>query len=112
VTFPAKLATAIDDVTIEVPRAGRFTRDEVECLGARFHSPSPLVVVEVPLAPDGVGETAWLCGTCSDNLAVLQALLREYDGNVEWPVRREFGNAVRALALKGWEDYVGRRTDG
>lgn len=102
-TFPEKLATALDEAGI-TPETGSFAR-ETDCEGARFHSPNPLVLCDVPLAPDGQGPTALLCGTCADNLAVLQSLLMRLDGEVEWPVRREFGNLVRALALRGWEDY-------
>lgn len=74
-----------------------------ECEGAKFHSPKPLMVHERTLAPSGAGETAWLCATCCDNLSVLQHLLVEHDGDLPWAVRREFGNLVRALALRGWK---------
>lgn len=102
-TFPERLATALDEAGI-TPETGSFAR-ETDCEGARFHSPNPLVIREVCLAPDNEGVSALLCGTCADNLAVLQSLLLRHDGDVEWPVRREFGNLVRALALRGWEDY-------
>lgn len=102
-TFPERLASALEQAGI-VPTTGSFARDS-DCVGARFHSPNPLVVREVALGPDGEGPIALLCGTCADNLAVLQSLLLRFDGEVEWPVRREFGNLIRALALRGWEDY-------
>ena len=108
-TFPDKIASALDEAGVDVPREGWFSR-EVECSGARFHSPTPLVVRDVWLSPDGnKGASALLCGTCADNLSVLQDLLVKHDGDLPWPVRREFGNMIRALALKGWEDYRARR---
>lgn len=107
-TFPERLAAAVDAAGLVVPESGWFSR-EMECQGARFHSPNPLVVRHVHLAPDGHGETAVLCGNCADNLGVLKALLLRQDGKVDWPVRREFGNLIRALALRGWEDYLSRR---
>lgn len=107
--FPERIASALDESEITVPKQGWFAR-ESECVGARFHSPTPLVLRDVWLSPDeGAGESVLLCGTCADNLGVLQALLVKHDGEVPWPVRREFGNLVRALALRGWEDYVSRR---
>lgn len=109
-TFPEKLASALDVAGITAPSDGWFARED-ECEGARFHSPNPLVLREVFLSPDGQGPKACLCATCADNLAVLQALLLQTDGDVVWPVRREFGNLIRALALKGWEDYR-TRVDG
>jgi len=109
-TFPEKLASALDVAGVSPPEGGWFARED-ECEGARFHSPNPLVLRDVPLAPDGVGARARLCATCADNLSVLKGLLRQADGDVAWPVRREFGNLIRALALRGWEDYKAR-TDG
>lgn len=76
---------------------------EGECEGAKFHSPTPLILHEVALAPSGAGTTALLCATCCDNLRVLQHLLTTNAGDVPWVVRREFGNMIRALALRGWQ---------
>lgn len=107
-TFPAKVAEALDTIGLDVPAEGWFARQH-ECTGARFHSPNPLVIRDIWISPDGNrGESALLCGTCADNLGVLMALLQQYDGDVPWPVRREFGNQIRALAMRGWEDYKAR----
>lgn len=66
------------------------------CMGAKHHSPRPLLLHEVDL-PNG--EHAMLCGTCKDNLATLVYLLRLHrDGMMPWTARREFGNQIRALA--------------
>jgi hypothetical protein len=110
-TFPEKLATAVSVAGLVAPDGGWFAIVD-ECEGARFHSPNPLVLRKVFLAPDGTGITANVCGTCADNLTVLQRLLVKCDGDVDWPVRREFGNLVRALAQKGWEDYQSRMGHG
>jgi len=61
-------------------------------------------VREVELSPAGGGSAAMLCGTCADNLAVLQHLLNQHDGALSWPVRRSFGNLIRALAERGWTE--------
>jgi len=78
------------------------------CDGARFHSPTPLFVQDVCLvSPDwGVipanAPRALLCGTCRDNLAVLQQMMAVAKGGLPWTVRREWGNDIRALAQRGW----------
>lgn len=88
--------------------------DEAVCEGSKFHSPTPLFVDPfVTLIP-----TQWsaqasaqlsprvaLCGTCKDNLAILQQIMLACGGEVPWQVRREFGNSIRALADKGWRLY-------
>ena len=65
------------------------------CKGAQHHSPRPILLHEVALTD---GRSVMLCGTCRDNLATLTHLLRSTSGQVPWGVRREFGNAIRALA--------------
>lgn len=92
------------------PERGWYATD-VECEGAKFHSPTPLTVEDVFLCPDTNGPTATLCPTCAANLRVLTSLLVKTSGDLPWPVRREFGNQLRALAEKGWEWYV-RSTSG
>lgn len=79
------------------------------CEGAKFHSPTPLIVRRLPLWPgmasievDGV----WLCGTCADNLAIYQHLLLQESGKIDWEVRREFGNLIRAIGQRSWEQYI------
>lgn len=69
---------------------------DVQCEGSVHHSPTPLVVKQVML-PDG-HTFVWLCGTCADNLSVLLWLMESAEGVLPWPVRREFGNRIRALA--------------
>lgn len=91
---------------------GTLNTDD-RCEGAKFHSPNPLLVIEVPIVdPDWpgattVGPTAWICRTCFDNLRVYRHLLGECDGQLAWPIRREFGNQIRALGDKGWQEHVG-----
>lgn len=105
--LPTALAAHLDDTEEELDLPGVVARDD-ECCGAKFHSPSPLVLREVELNPwGGPSETALLCGTCADNLSLLQALLGAAEGELDWPVRRDFGNLVRALALRGWNLHVG-----
>lgn len=72
---------------------GQVSTTPCPCEGAKFHSPTPLLVHDVEL-PDG--GTAKLCGSCRDNLAVLLALLAD-DPALAWNVRREFGNKLRSL---------------
>jgi hypothetical protein len=43
-------------------------------------------------------EIVYLCGTCTDNVKVLLALLRARGGDVPWTVKRCFGNLVRGVA--------------
>lgn len=66
-----------------------------ECQGSKFHSPRPMVVHPFPM-PQTPGEKIYLCGTCSDNVRLLLAL--QAQGEVPWPVKRCFGNLVRAVA--------------
>ena len=68
---------------------------DAACQGAKHHSPRPLLLREVAL-PDG--RNALLCGTCADNLETLVHLLRTAHGPLPWPLKREFGNQIRALA--------------
>lgn len=87
--------------------------DDAECEGSKFHSPTPLFVAPVALIPAEWSARAnaqfsprvVLCGTCRDNLAILQQILLATDGDIPWQVRREFGNTIRALADKGWRLY-------
>lgn len=104
---PPHIAEALQDRRLGASL--RLAEDDV-CIGAKFHSPSPLVLREVDLVPWSkkiTGETVWLCGTCADNLAALQHIIKTNDGNVPWETRREFGNQVRALGLRGWNIYAG-----
>jgi hypothetical protein len=75
---------------------GLPTGTERTCEGAKFHSPTPILLHAVSLAD---GRSAHLCGVCRDNLTVLLAL-----GEVDWETKREFGNKLRRLTEK--------RTDG
>lgn len=88
--------------------------DTATCEGAKFHSPTPMFTHDVPLIPaewDAAisamhSPRAYLCGVCRDKLLILQQILAAHDGKVPWEVRREFGNEVRALALRGWDKYT------
>lgn len=77
-----------------------ITTDQATCQGSKHHSPQPLLVNEVLLAN---GESVLLCGTCEDNLLVLQRLLDAHNGSLPWPVRRCFGNIIRAIAESTWQ---------
>lgn len=65
-----------------------------DCVGAKFHSPRPLMTYEVHTENCG---TVRLCGTCRDNLRLLEKLRDEGDDELPWPVLREFGNLIREL---------------
>ena len=82
------------------------------CEGSKFHTPTPMFVDAVPLVPLSwcpslslQNETVWLCGVCRDNLSILQQIWISLDGDVPWLVRREFGNAIRALAQQAWAKH-------
>lgn len=64
------------------------------CVGARFHSPSPLVTRRHEELSD-----VWLCPTCTENLACFVHLARA-GVSLDWPVLREFGNLIRALGQR------------
>ena len=102
------------EVTWSLPGA-----DDQKCEGAVFHSPRPLFVKSTPLVlsewwPEdwfiGGRPDAWLCGTCRDNLSILLQMLHHTDGELRWEVRREFGNDLRALAMKGWAWFAEHRS--
>lgn len=85
---------------------------EQVCEGARHHSPTPLLVTHIDLAEEFGSTTqakAWLCGTCHDNLRVYQHLLEAHEGVLDWGVRREFGNLIRALGDDGWRAHLEAR---
>lgn len=81
--------------------SGDLSYDRV-CEGAKFHSPNPLVLHTVSV---GTKELL-LCGTCRANLEVLRHLLAHNGGELDWPVRREFGNQIRAIAETEWKKNV------
>jgi hypothetical protein len=92
-TFPNAIKAALRDVDPNT-LPGRPTTDGQVCAGAKFHSPTPLVLHEVEIN----GQPVQLCGTCRSNLGVLRALLTRH-GELPWPVRREFGNRLRELLI-------------
>lgn len=94
--------------------------DDSPCEGARHHSPRPLFTVHSPLvrrewwpefrsAGFVMAPKASLCGTCRDNLDILLQMLHHADGDLDWEIRREFGNNIRALAKRGWEWFEAHR---
>lgn len=103
------------------PRIREFIRTEglavpgsdAACEGAQFHSPRPLVTRLVRLVPEDWGvpgsPEVYLCGTCAANLRVLTEMLHATDGELAWPIRREFGNDLRALGMQAWEWYAEAR---
>jgi hypothetical protein len=83
------------------------------CEGAKHHSPRPLIVHEFEVRRDGlrvieaiedVPDSVWLCATCADNVRVALALFASHGGALPWEARREFGNLVRAIAQKPYEE--------
>lgn len=75
---------------------GQRYATEWRCEGALHHSPNPLVLHMVDLG----SEEVMLCGTCRDNFATLREITDAYDGKPPWPLRREFGNLIRALVTR------------
>jgi len=111
--FPATVAGALQDLGGNEVLSG-IVSTEADCEGAKFHSPTPLLIRKVTLVPtswvDGVIlETVWLCGVCADNLEVLLYLLQSKEGELPWGIKREFGNLIRALAMRSWERYQAYR---
>lgn len=95
--FPRQVASALEDTDTTV-LPGTLAL-ESRCQGAKFHSPNPLVLHRVTIG----SEEVLLCGTCQTNLEVLRHLLVHNEGELDWPVRREFGNQIRALAEREWQ---------
>jgi hypothetical protein len=91
--LPSAIAEALADVELSA-LPGRPADNGHECAGAKFHSPSPLLLHRVDLG----GRYVLLCGTCRSNLAVLSALL-DHHRELAWPVRRSFGNRLRELLI-------------
>jgi hypothetical protein len=86
-----------------------------ECIGSKYHSPTPLKTVEVYLSqvvpeivhgitPDADKDevSVWLCRTCADNLRVYALLMVATQGGLAWVIRREFGNRIRDLGQQAW----------
>lgn len=96
--------------------------DDEQCEGAEYHSPRPLAVIDTTLVrrdwwPEDHPHAVWasaprayLCGTCATNVDILLQMLHATDGMLDWRVRREFGNKIRALAATGWVWYVSHAT--
>lgn len=93
-----------------LPLPGVLAETDGPCQGARFHSPRPLIVREYLVRDNSLVEVTsvvapsdavWLCATCASNVEVLVTLLRLH-GALPWSARREFGNAVRSIAERGW----------
>jgi hypothetical protein len=101
------------DVTWRLPG-----EDGQTCEGAAHHSPTPLFTKWTSLVlrswwPEDatypwwdMGPHADLCGTCRDNLNILLQMLHATEGHLDWEIRREFGNRLRALAERGWEWFA------
>ena len=88
------IAAALDEHRVGGPKT--WTRP---CQGSKFHSPTPLLTQRIKVGPTEVH----LCGVCQDNLQVFVALMKATDGDLDWVVRREFGNMLRALGMKAWK---------
>lgn len=96
-----------------------FLAVDRECEGAKYHSPTPLIINNVVCDPEqgfmkigfaeryfGVMHTAWLCSTCADNVALYLQLMKKHEGETSWPMRREFGNQVRTVGDQAWTRYL------
>jgi hypothetical protein len=90
--FPKGLAGMLKSHP-EITRTRELTSIRT-CQGAKFHSPNPLEVHRVLIRQASV----YLCGTCRDNLSLLQDLLKAEGGSIDWVVYREFGTRIRDLA--------------
>jgi hypothetical protein len=92
--------------------------DDAACEGAKFHSPTPMFTHPVRLIPPEWSASisaihsplVHLCGVCRDNLTILQQMVAATAGDLDWAVRREFGNEIRALAFRGWAIYTAVRS--
>jgi hypothetical protein len=73
------------------------------CVGSKYHSPTPLVVMGVRVGEEVVN----LCPTCQANLKVFVSLMTSSNGSLPWEVRREFGNRIRSLGMKQWAHLKG-----
>lgn len=103
--FPTHISAAIQGTGF-----APLLAQDLECEGSRFHSPQPLVLRRVFLVPRPWGpfaEEVTLCGTCEANLRVFQHLLYCYNGDLDWSIKREFGNIIRALGVRSWKVYTG-----
>lgn len=98
-SFPRQVEAALEGTDIVSTFSAELSKDQ-PCEGAKFHSPVPLLVRPRPL-PNG--ETIFLCGTCGDTLTVFGQLLTQNEGELPWEVRREFGNRIRAIGLRGYK---------
>lgn len=110
-SVPPTILRLIDQVHgLSLP--GVLAESPVSCEAAKHHSPRPLIVNEYRVLKDGLESihsvtdepgTAWMCGTCADNVRVALALFEAHGGVLPWQVRREFGNLVRAIAQRPFE---------
>lgn len=97
-----------------LPLPGILAESDVACEGAKHHSPRPLIVQEYEVLKDGlrpihtiaddVPGAVYLCATCADNVRVALSLFASHGGVLPWEARREFGNLVRAIAQKPYEE--------
>lgn len=94
--FPRGVASMLREV--DASRLRGIPTLELECAGAKFHSPKPLLVHRVELPNSHV---VHLCGVCRDNLRLLWELQTVRQGQLPWNIRREFGNQLRSLAISG-----------
>ncbi len=97
--FPKQILSALEGTDAVATFSAQLSTEQ-ECEGAKFHSPAPLLVRLRTLSN---GETVFLCGVCADTLTVLNQLLMQNEGDLPWEVRREFGNRIRAIGLRGYK---------
>ncbi len=113
--LPAGLAEALQDRDTTALRQrlrGDFVSETKKCEGSEFHSPRPLVVRSYPVCPWSPNDghpTVTLCSVCGEKLTVYQALLADHAGHVPHTLSRDFGNAIRSIAQRGWRLYEEER---
>lgn len=91
-TFPRHTAKFLEGIPFDEEQD--VLAQGVQCAGAKFHSPNPLLVHPCQIE----GETVYLCGVCRDNVRILRLLKAEH-GTLPWVLLREFGNQTRTLAM-------------
>lgn len=86
---------------------------DTACEAAKHHSPRPLLLRAYLVSAEGVNPidvgvdesgAVTMCGTCADNVEVAVALFASHGGILPWQARREFGNLVRAIAQRPFEE--------
>lgn len=97
-------STLIDGLLTEVGTPFGSRASEHPCEGSKFHSPTPLTTQAVTMGDREV----YLCPTCAANMAVYVHLSQVAPEQLTWPIKREFGNSIRALGTQQIEAWFSR----